>query len=123
MIGNSSCPSLTICFCFIQESSVKSSLSFKPIKQRVAHVAKTSAATGSLPRPRIPVEYGAKVPQNQRQRYLDRIIDEYLRLCSTQKEAFEKVDSTVINKIFTVIKSFLRGVMTKLTFGATKIWY
>ena len=61
-------------------------------------MAKTSVATGSLPRPRIPVEYGAKVPQNQRQRYLDRIIDEYLRLCSTQKEAFEKVDSTVKNK-------------------------
>ena len=61
-------------------------------------MAKTSVATGSLPRPRIPVEYGAKVPQNQRQRYLDRIIDEYLRLCSSQKEAFEKVDSTVKNK-------------------------
>ncbi|XP_015779913.1 PREDICTED: uncharacterized protein LOC107357784 [Acropora digitifera] len=72
------------------EPAVNSSLSFKPVKQRVAHVTKTSVAAGSLPRPRIPVEYGAKVPQNQRQRYLDRIIDEYLRLCSTQKEAFEK---------------------------------
>ena len=37
------------------------------------------------------MEYGAKVPQSQRQRYLDRIVDEYLRLCSTEKEAFEKV--------------------------------
>lgn len=37
------------------------------------------------------MEYGAKVPQNQRQRYLDRIIDEYLRICPTEKEAFEKV--------------------------------
>lgn len=72
------------------ESSVNNSLSYKPAKQRIAHVAKTRAPSGSLPRPRIPLEYGSKVPQNQRQRYLDRIIDEYLRLCPTQKEAFEK---------------------------------
>lgn len=54
-------------------------------------MAKSSTPVGSLPRPRIPVEYGAKVPQNQRQRYLDRIIDEYLRLYPTEKQAFEKV--------------------------------
>ncbi|KAL9950803.1 hypothetical protein ACROYT_G043365 [Oculina patagonica] len=72
------------------ESPVKTEVSYKPAKQRVAHVLKNKTPAGSLPRPRIPVEYGAKVPQSQRQRYLDRIVDEYLRICSTQKEAFEK---------------------------------
>jgi len=72
------------------ESPASATHSYKPAKQRVAHVVKNTAPAGSLPRPRIPVEYGAKVPQNQRQRYLDRIIDEYLRICPTEKEAFEK---------------------------------
>lgn len=57
----------------------------------MAHVLKNNSPAGSLPRPRIPVEYGAKVPQSQRQRYLDRIVDEYLRICRSEKEAFEKV--------------------------------
>ena len=78
-------------YLFLKESSVSSAVSYRPAKQRVAHVLKTNTAAGSLPRPRIPVEYGAKVPQSQRQRYLDRIVDEYLRICSTEKEAFEKV--------------------------------
>ena len=66
-------------------------MSYKPAKQRVAHVLKNKTPAGSLPRPRILVEYGAKVPQSQRQRYLDRIVDEYLRICPTEKDAFEKV--------------------------------
>ena len=77
-----------VCYDFPKESSA---VSYKPAKQRVAHVQKSNTPAGSLPRPRIPVEYGAKVPQSQRQRYLDRIVDEYLRICSTEKEAFEKV--------------------------------
>lgn len=80
-----------VCNVFPKESPVKTEVSYKPAKQRVAHVLKNKTPAGSLPRPRIPVEYGAKVPQSQRQRYLDRIVDEYLRICSTQKEAFEKV--------------------------------
>ena len=76
---------------YSKESPAKDAVSYKPAKQRVAHVLKKNTPTGSLPRPRIPVEYGAKVPQSQRQRYLDRIVDEYLRICSTEKEAFEKV--------------------------------
>ena len=78
-------------YIFPKKSSAETAVSYKPAKQRVAHVVKNNTPTGSLPRPRIPVEYGAKVPQSQRQRYLDRIVDEYLRLCSTEKEAFEKV--------------------------------
>lgn len=71
-------------------SPAKEADGYKPAKQRVAHVLKNNSPAGSLPRPRIPVEYGAKVPQSQRQRYLDRIVDEYLRICSSEKEAFEK---------------------------------
>ncbi|CAH3173769.1 unnamed protein product [Porites evermanni] len=71
------------------EASVNT-VSFKPAKKRVAHVSKNTTPAGSLPRPRIPIEYGAKVPQNQRQRYLDRIVDECLRIYPTEKEAFEK---------------------------------
>ena len=80
-------------YLFPKESSINSAVSYKPAKQRVAHVLKTNTREGSLPRPRIPVEYGAKVPQSQRQRYLDRIVDEYLRICSNETEAFEKVAS------------------------------
>ncbi|KAK3735420.1 hypothetical protein QZH41_016871, partial [Actinostola sp. cb2023] len=58
-------------------------------KRRVAHIAKPTTQT-SLARPRIPIEYGAKVPQNLRQRNLDKLIDESLRLYATEKEAFER---------------------------------
>lgn len=41
-------------------------------------------------RPMIPAEYGAKVPTNIRQRYLNLIIDEYLKF-SSEEMAFAKV--------------------------------
>lgn len=88
------------CLFFPKESSVNSAVSYKPAKQRVAHVVKNKTPVGSLPRPRIPVEYGAKVPQSQRQKYLDRIVDEYLRICSTEKEAFEKVTFKTLTLVF-----------------------
>ena len=42
-------------------------------------------------RPRIRLEYGAKVPQNIRQKYLDKLVDEYLSIYENQQEAFDKV--------------------------------
>ncbi|XP_031553926.1 RNA exonuclease 1 homolog [Actinia tenebrosa] len=58
-------------------------------KKRVAHQPRP-ASQSSLPRPRIPIEYGAKVPQSFRQRYLDKIVDEHLRLSALEQEAFDK---------------------------------
>uniref|UniRef100_A0A8C9F950 Exonuclease domain-containing protein n=1 Tax=Pavo cristatus TaxID=9049 RepID=A0A8C9F950_PAVCR len=44
----------------------------------------------SLQRPVIPTEFGAKVPTNIRQRYLNLFIDECLKFCSSSQEAFDK---------------------------------
>ena len=63
------------------------------VKQRVTHYAKSA---GTLtPRPRIRLEYGAKVPQAVRQKYLDKLIDEYLLIYDDQQEAFDKVSLEV----------------------------
>ena len=53
------------------------------------------------------MEYGAKVPQSQRQRYLDRIVDEYLRICSNEKEAFEKVTPLTDGSVGIAILPFI----------------
>lgn len=42
-------------------------------------------------RPRIPVEFGSKVPQVIRQRYLDKIIDEYTAKFPSLQEVYDKV--------------------------------
>ncbi|CAL4108463.1 unnamed protein product, partial [Meganyctiphanes norvegica] len=54
--------------------------------KRIAH----TPALESLARPIVPVEYGSKVPQNVRQRYLNTFIDECLKFCDGQTEAFSK---------------------------------
>ncbi|XP_013417107.1 RNA exonuclease 1 homolog isoform X2 [Lingula anatina] len=41
-------------------------------------------------RPTIPSEYGSKVPVNVRQRYLNLIIDECLKIYDTEKDAYER---------------------------------
>ena len=45
----------------------------------------------SLPRPRVPEEFGAKVPSNVRQTYLNRIIDECLKIYPSQQDAYDRV--------------------------------
>eukprot|EP00794_Sanderia_malayensis_P007732 gene7732-8572_t len=50
----------------------------------------SSDGNAELTRPRIPVHFGSKVPQVLRQRYLDKIIDEYTEKCSSLQEAFDK---------------------------------
>ncbi|XP_007897136.2 RNA exonuclease 1 homolog [Callorhinchus milii] len=58
------------------------------VQKRIAH-APISKSTG-LKRPTIPTEYGAKVPTNVRQRYLNVFIDECLKFCRSEQEAFDK---------------------------------
>ncbi|XP_018427739.1 PREDICTED: RNA exonuclease 1 homolog, partial [Nanorana parkeri] len=57
-------------------------------QKRQAHIPSLKCA--ALKRPVIPTEYGAKVPTNIRQRYLNIFIDECLKFCVSQKEAFDK---------------------------------
>ena len=94
---------------------METSASCQPVKKRIAHIPKNTSSAGCLPRPRIPVEYGAKVPQNQRQRYLDRIIDEYLRLCSNEKDAYEKVTEQVTTSFY-CIETVSPGYCTSIAF-------
>ncbi|XP_060089108.1 LOW QUALITY PROTEIN: RNA exonuclease 1 homolog [Heteronotia binoei] len=58
------------------------------VPKRIAHAPSLQSAT--LKRPVIPTEFGAKVPTNIRQRYLHLFIDECLKICSSQQEAFDK---------------------------------
>ncbi|KAM3938821.1 RNA exonuclease 1 homolog isoform 2-T2 [Leptodactylus fuscus] len=58
------------------------------VKQRQAHVPSLQSAT--LKRPVLPTEFGAKVPTTVRQRYLNLFIDECLKSCQSQEEAFNK---------------------------------
>lgn len=44
-----------------------------------------------MKRPVIPTEFGAKVPTNVRQRYLNIFIDECLKFNSSEQEAFQMV--------------------------------
>ncbi|XP_058019349.1 RNA exonuclease 1 homolog [Ahaetulla prasina] len=58
------------------------------VPKRIAHTPTLQSTT--LKRPVIPTEYGAKVPTNIRQRYLNLFIDECLKFCPSQQEAFDK---------------------------------
>ncbi|NWJ07419.1 REXO1 exonuclease, partial [Crypturellus undulatus] len=58
------------------------------VPKRIAHVPSLQSTT--LQRPVIPTEFGAKVPTNIRQRYLNLFIDECLKFCSSSQEAFDK---------------------------------
>ncbi|XP_018109979.1 RNA exonuclease 1 homolog isoform X2 [Xenopus laevis] len=58
------------------------------VQKRQAHAPSLQSAT--LKRPVIPTEFGAKVPTTIRQRYLNLFIDECIKLCVSQQEAFDK---------------------------------
>lgn len=45
----------------------------------------------NLKRPVIPASFGSKVPSNIRQRYLNLIIDECLKFCPSEEQAYKKV--------------------------------
>uniref|UniRef100_A0A8B9HX97 REX1, RNA exonuclease 1 homolog n=1 Tax=Astyanax mexicanus TaxID=7994 RepID=A0A8B9HX97_ASTMX len=56
-------------------------------QKRVAHTP--TLKSSSMKRPVIPTEFGAKVPTNVRQRYLNVFIDECLKFCSSEEAAFQ----------------------------------
>ncbi|XP_017542835.2 RNA exonuclease 1 homolog [Pygocentrus nattereri] len=55
--------------------------------KRVAHTP--TLKSSSMKRPVIPTEFGAKVPTNVRQRYLNVFIDECLKFCPSEEVAFQ----------------------------------
>ncbi|XP_068012404.1 RNA exonuclease 1 homolog isoform X2 [Melanerpes formicivorus] len=83
---DSEAPSLPLKACTLAGMASKTTSTIVP--KRVAHVP--SLQSTSLQRPVIPTEFGAKVPTNIRQRYLNLFIDECLKFCSTSQEAFDK---------------------------------
>lgn len=48
-----------------------------------------------MKRPVIPTEFGAKVPTNIRQRYLNAFIDECVKFCPSEDVAFQMVPNLV----------------------------
>ncbi|XP_048707280.1 uncharacterized protein LOC125637155 isoform X3 [Caretta caretta] len=57
-------------------------------KKRIAHTAKFDVS--SRRRPSIIPESGSKVPHDTRQRYVNFFVEEYLKVCRTINEAFDK---------------------------------
>ncbi|TDH08773.1 hypothetical protein EPR50_G00101150 [Perca flavescens] len=57
------------------------------MQRRVAHTP--TMKSSSMKRPIIPIEFGAKVPNNIRQRYLNAFIDECVKFCSSEDVAFQ----------------------------------
>ena len=47
--------------------------------------------SSSMKRPIIPTDFGAKVPTNVRQRYLNTFIDECVKFCPSEDAAFQMV--------------------------------
>ncbi|XP_054458387.1 RNA exonuclease 1 homolog [Anoplopoma fimbria] len=56
-------------------------------QRRVAHTP--TMKSSSMKRPVIPIEFGAKVPNNIRQRYLTTFIDECVKFCPSKDVAFQ----------------------------------
>ncbi|XP_047443879.1 RNA exonuclease 1 homolog [Mugil cephalus] len=56
-------------------------------QKRVAHTPTLKST--SMRRPVIPTEFGAKVPTNIRQRYLNAFIDECVKFCPSEDDAFQ----------------------------------
>ncbi|KAI7798164.1 RNA exonuclease 1-like protein [Triplophysa rosa] len=57
------------------------------VEKRVAHTP--TLKSSAMKRPVIPAEFGAKVPTNIRQRYLNIFIDECVKFCCSEQEAFQ----------------------------------
>ncbi|KAJ7425011.1 RNA exonuclease 1 like protein [Willisornis vidua] len=96
--NDSEAPTLPLKACTLAGMASKTTSTIVP--KRVAHVPSLQSTT--LQRPVIPTEFGAKVPTNIRQRYLNLFIDECLKFCSSSQEAFDKV-SADFNKAFDTV--------------------
>ncbi|NXC90382.1 REXO1 exonuclease, partial [Cercotrichas coryphoeus] len=84
--NDSEAPTLPLKPCTLAGMASKTTSTIVP--KRVAYVPSLQSTT--LQRPVIPTEFGAKVPTNIRQRYLNLFIDECLKFCSSSQEAFDK---------------------------------
>ncbi|KAM8795145.1 RNA exonuclease 1 homolog [Eudromia elegans] len=84
--SDSEAPTLSLKACTLAGMASKTTSTTVP--KRIAHVPSLQSTT--LQRPVIPTEFGAKVPTNIRQRYLNLFIDECLKFCSSSQEAFDK---------------------------------
>eukprot|EP00076_Gallus_gallus_P034571 XP_025000109.1 RNA exonuclease 1 homolog [Gallus gallus] len=84
--NDSEAPTLSLKACTL--AGMASKTTSTTVQKRIAHVPSLQSA--SLQRPVIPTEFGAKVPTNIRQRYLNLFIDECLKFCSSSQEAFDK---------------------------------
>uniref|UniRef100_A0A803VQ95 RNA exonuclease 1 homolog n=1 Tax=Ficedula albicollis TaxID=59894 RepID=A0A803VQ95_FICAL len=84
--NDSEAPTLPLKPCTLAGMASKTTSTIVP--KRVAHVPSLQSTT--LQRPVIPTEFGAKVPTNIRQRYLNLFIDECLKFCPSSQEAFDK---------------------------------
>lgn len=58
-----------------------------------------------MKRPVIPTEFGAKVPTNIRQRYLNVFIDECLKFCRSEEAAVEMVSFVLCDALNQVLQS------------------
>uniref|UniRef100_A0A4W4EM25 Exonuclease domain-containing protein n=1 Tax=Electrophorus electricus TaxID=8005 RepID=A0A4W4EM25_ELEEL len=68
-------------------ASMLSKTTCTAMQKRVAHTP--TLKSSSMKRPVIPTEFGAKVPTNIRQRYLNVFIDECLKFCPSEEVAFQ----------------------------------
>ncbi|XP_076860364.1 RNA exonuclease 1 homolog [Brachyhypopomus gauderio] len=68
-------------------ASMLSKTTFTTAQKRVAHMPTLKSST--MKRPVVPAEFGAKVPTNIRQRYLNVFIDECLKFCPSEEIAFQ----------------------------------
>jgi hypothetical protein len=65
-------------------------------KKRTSHQRETAIIDNGekvVTRPRIPLSQTAKVPCSIRQRFLDSFIDEYLKMSTTEAEAYQKASA------------------------------
>ena len=80
-----------------------------------------SANLGKVQRPKLTMEIGGKIPHMLRQRYLDKIIDEIMPKCASEKEAFEKV-WILIFKLSVLITAWIRFHGKRSISGNRKIY-
>ena len=88
----------------MREAAIRQSRSHAPViaRKRVAHTLKnvstsslSSSSESNVQRPVILLKAGGKIPTNLRQKYLDCFVDECLKICTTEKEAYDKVQCTL----------------------------
>ena len=60
------------------------------LSQATKKLPQPKAPQVNLPRPTIPVEFGCRVPANVRQKYLNVLVDETLKIYDRQEDAFQR---------------------------------